>query len=115
MKWNRNHLRELKQLEHILKSNLCQHRTFKRIYEGNNINEIKDKEEILINHPEVKEVIDNISFELSDYIIKKDKTLKQIFYDKRYELNVRDYIIMLETIKDIINVMEYELFKNKSI
>ena len=113
MNFNKKHLQELKQLECKLKSKLLQHNNFKRIYESNNETKKEDweifRDKVLIENPEIEDMINNMTDELADYLKRKDKTINEFITRKSNIIEVNNYNDILKTIHTLINILEFDL------
>jgi hypothetical protein len=111
-RFNKSHLSQLKLLEKLLLSEYKKNRMFRRIYESNNkksTNEDEKIEKMLINDPKLLSLIDSISGELADYIMKKDNSAKDLFDGKGRNLTIDNCFTLLRVIHYMIGLLEDDL------
>ena len=112
MGFNSKHLDQLKLLEKLLLSEYKKNCIFKRIYESNNTKtkiEEEEIEEMLINDPRLLSLIDSVSSQLADYLMKKDDSAKDLFDGKGRHLTIDNCFVLLEIIHYMINLLEDDL------
>ena len=116
LKFNSNHLNQLKLLEKLLQSEYKKNQMFRRIYESNNKKSKNDDEEIekmLINDPKLLSLINSISGELADYITAKDDSAKELFNGKGRQLTIDNCLTLLRVIHYMINLLEEDLISGR--
>ena len=107
-------LKELKRLEYFLREKHRQHSRFKRIYESNNKKEKDDREELILLSDSDVIHFDNISKDTVDMLSKIDYFDTRIFDKETKSFTVNTYFDLLDTIRSLIDILEFEII-NKNI
>ena len=102
--------RQLKILESKLKSFYSNNLSFQRIYESNK-NDNKEKM-IIISDDNNKNIFSCISKDVIDYLKKSGEYDTEIFDFKNKEISIRNYWDILDTIRILLSIIEYDLIKN---
>jgi len=101
---------QLKILENKLKSLYNNNLSFKRIYESNK-NDNKENM-IIITDDNNKNIFSCISKDVIDYLKKSGEYDTEIFDFEKKEISVRNYWDILDTIRILLSIIEYDLIKN---
>ena len=101
---------QLKILENKLKSLYNNNLSFKRIYRSNK-NDNKENM-IIITDDNNKNIFSCISKDVIDYLKKSGEYDTEIFDFKNKEISIRNYWDILDTIRILLSIIEYDLIKN---
>jgi|GEM_PF-6103025 len=101
---------QLKILENKLKSLYNNNLSFKRIYRSNK-NDNKENM-IIITDDNNKNIFSCISKDVIDYLKKSGEYDTEIFDFKNKEISVRNYWDILDTIRILLSIIEYDLINS---
>ena len=103
-------LSELKQFESKLKSAYNRNQYFKRISESNKKEKNDDNEKyVIITEGKDKNVFAGIPNDVIDYLEKTGDFNMEILDIKNNTITVKDYFELLDTIRCLLSILEYDL------
>jgi hypothetical protein len=108
---NKKRLQELKKLKYLLEMNLNQNQFFRKLYEKSNKKKIKDENVFIFSVGENRNIFSEIPKDTLEYLSTRGIFDSKIFDPENKCITITNYCDIIETIKCLINIIEFDLIK----